>query len=171
MTSIAPPTSFANVQSAGFGFDYIFAAEMIAIELQDSLDVLGLGVIPLKGDLMSSGSDTLRITDFGGIGWSLPMKALTTETEIVAPSPFDIGFEEITIAPHGLAQSETYQSQILGREPMIMLDALKPRLVQSWLRTLRDKVCITGAGMTTDVGSATTQLSVDDHLDGLTIAV
>lgn len=168
MPSIPPPTSFANVQGT-LGFAYVFAAQEIERELRDMLDVHGLGIIPLKGDLRGTGSDTVRVTDFGNVGWDLPMKALSTETEEVVPSPIDVGFSTVVIAPHGLAQSETYQHQILGREAAIMLDRLKPLVVRSWLRTFRDKVCITGSQISTKVGSAATTLSVDDHLDLATV--
>ncbi len=163
-SSISPPYSHANVFGT-LGFAYQFAQEEILLELQDKLNVLGMGVISLRGDVASSGSDTLRVTDYGNVGFSLPFTALASETDTVAPSPIDIGYETVTIGQFGLSQSETYKEQVLGREQAIKLDRLKALVPDSWLRTFRDRVALSGSGITTAVGSAATTLSVDDHLD------
>lgn len=161
---VNPPIQHANTFGT-LGFAYVFAQEEILLELQDQLDVHGMGVVALRGDLMGTGSDTLRVTDFGNVGWSLPFAALATETDTVAPSPIDIGFETVTIGQFGLSHSETYKEQVLTREQAITLDKLKARVPQSWLRTFRDRVALTGSGIVTAVGAAATTLSVDDHLD------
>jgi len=163
-TTVNPPISHAQVFGT-LGFDYVFASARIALELQDKLDVHGMGVVPLRGDLAGSGSDTVRVTDYGNVGWSLPFEALSSETDTVAPSPVDIGFETITIGQFGLAQAETYKHQVLNREPAITLDRLKPMVPMSWLLTFRQRVALAGSGIAVAVGSAGTTLSVDDHLD------
>jgi len=164
---VNPPFQFTDVQGT-LGHSYLFAQEEILLELQDRLNVLGLGVVSLRGDVMGSGTDTLRITDYGNVGYSLPFTALAIETDTVAPSPIDIGFETVTVGEFGLSQSETYKEQVLNREPAISLDRLKAMVPQSWMRTFRDQITTTGSGITTAVGSAATTLSVDDHLDLLT---
>jgi len=164
---VNPPFQFTDVQGT-LGHSYLFAQEEILLELQDRLNVLGLGVVSLRGDVMGSGTDTLRITDYGNVGYSLPFTALASETDTVAPSPIDIGFETVTVGEFGLSQSETYKEQVLNREPAISLDRLKAMVPQSWMRTFRDQITTTGSGITTAVGSAATTLSVDDHLDLLT---
>lgn len=163
-TQINPPFRFTDVQGT-LGHAYLFAQEEILLELQDRLNVLGLGVVSLRGDVVGSGTDVLRITDYGNVGYSLPFSALASETDTVAPSPIDIGFETVTVGTFGLSQSETYTEQVLNREQAISLDALKSMVPMSWLRTFRDQVTLTGSGITTAVGSAATTLSVDDHLD------
>lgn len=163
-TVVSPPIQHQNVFGT-LGFEYVFAQAEILLELQDQLDVHGMGVIALRGDLMATGSDTLRVTDFGNVGFSLPFTALATETDTVAPSPVNIGFETITIGQFGLSHSETYKQQVLTREQAITLDSLKARVPMSWMRTFRDRVALTGSGIVTAVGSAATTLSVDDHLD------
>lgn len=163
-TSVSPPISYAQVFGT-LGFAYQFAQQEILLELQDKLNVLGMGVVSLRGDVMGLGTDTLRVTDYGNVGWSLPFAALASETDTVAPSPIDIGYESVTIGQFGMAQSETYKEQVLNREPAISLDRLKGQVPNSWLATFRDRVALTGSGITTAVGSAATTLSVDDHLD------
>lgn len=165
--TVAPPYNNADAQGT-LGHSYVFAAEAIRLEIQDKLNMLALGVVPLVGDLAGSGSDTVRITDFGGIGFSTAMTAMASETDTVAPTPVDIGYESITVAPYGLGHAETYFSQIIGREDVVKVDGLRAYIGDSWLKTFRDQVCVAGAGMATDVGSASTTLSVDDHLDLLT---
>lgn len=158
------PNSHAQ-QYGTLGFDYVFAEQEILLELQDTLDVMGLGLVQLVGDLAGSGTDTIRVTDVGNIGWSLPFTALDSETDTVEPSPVNLGYETVTIAQFGLAHSETYKSQVLGREEGVKLDALKARVPQSWMRTFRQRVTLAGSGISTAVGSASTSLSIDDHLD------
>jgi hypothetical protein len=162
--TVNPPISHAQVFGT-LGFDYVFAEQEIMLELQDRLDVMGLGVVGLRGDLAGSGSDTVRVTDYGDVGFSLPFTPLANETDTVAPSPIAIGYEEVTIGTFGLSHSETYKQQVLGREPAISLDRLKALVPDSWAATFRDRVALTGSGITTAVGAATTTLSVDDHLD------
>ena len=164
MPTVNPPTSHAQTFGT-LGFAYVFAQVAMLLELQDKLDVHGMGVVPLRGDLAGTGSDTIRVTDYGNVGWSLPMEALGSETDTVAPSPVDIGYETITIGQFGLSQSETYKQQILNREPAISLDRLKMQVPNSWLLTFRNRVALAGSGIAVAVGSATTTLSVDDHLD------
>jgi hypothetical protein len=161
---VNPPISHAQVFGT-LGFSYVFAEQEILLELQDRLDIMGLGVVSLRGDLAGSGSDTVRVTDYGDIGFSLPFTALASETDTVAPSPLNIGYETVTIGTFGLSHSETYTQQVLSREPAISLDRLKARVPESWARTFRDRVALTGSGITTAVGAAGTTLSVDDHLD------
>ena len=97
-TTINPPIQFVDVQGT-LGHAFLFAQEEIRSDLQDRLNVLGLGVVGLVGDVMGTGTDTLRITDMGNVGWSIPFTALASETDTVAPSPIDIGFETVTVGP------------------------------------------------------------------------
>lgn len=168
MATITPPFQFADTR-VQIGHSFLFAQEGMKIELQDRLDVAAMGVISLRGDVAGSGTDTLRITDIGNIGYSLPFTALASETDTVADSPIDLGFETVTVGTFGLGQSETYSEQLFSREPMVLLDQLKAFIPQSWSRTFRDQVALTGSGITLAVGSATTDLSVDDHLDLVTV--
>lgn len=160
------PGPFSNSAMQGqIGLDYTYAAMEIQIELQDQLDVHGMGLVPLVGDVAGSGSDVLRVTDLGNVGFSLPMVALASETDNVVPSPINLGYETVTIAQFGLAQSETYFAQAIGRDSSVNINSLKSLMVQSWMRTFRDQVALTGSAFGTVVGSTATQLSVDDHLD------
>lgn len=158
--------AFSHAQMFGtLGHAYLFAQEEILLELQDQLDVHGMGVVALRGDLAGTGTDTLRVTDYGNVGWSLPFASLATETDTVAPSPINVGYETVTLGQFGLSHSETYKQQVLSREDAVELDSLKAKVPMSWLRTFRDRVTLAGSGITTAVGSAATTLSVDDHLD------
>lgn len=162
--SILPPTQHATTFGT-IGFDFVYAQMEMLLELQDKLDVHGMGVIALRGDVSGTGTDTLRITDFGNVGFGLAFTPLATETDTVAPAPVQIGFETVTIGQFGLSHSETYKFQVLNRQPEVTLDRLKPMVPMSWMRTFRDRVALTGSGITTAVGSAATTLSVDDHID------
>ncbi len=162
--SVLPPTSFGQWQGT-FGHEYLFAAERTRIELQDRLNLSALGVVALRGDVMASGTDTLRIKDVGNIGFSVGFTPLASETDTAPDIPLRLGFETVTIGDFGLSQSETYKSQVLANDDFLTLDSLKNFIPDSWERTFRDQVAITGSGIVTAVGSAATTLSVDDLLD------
>ncbi len=164
MATHTPPTLFSST-GGDVGFPFIFAEQDIRTELADSLNVLELGVVPLVGDLAGAGSDTVRVTRIGGIGWQLPMATMGSEVAPITPSSFRTGFDTVTIARHGLAMQESYTNQILSREPAVLLEELKARLPASWMKTFRQKVAAAGAGFTGAVGNTGLAWTFDDELD------
>ena len=164
MATISPP-ALASAVNNEVGFAYTFAQIAIERRLQDALNVEAAGLVRLVGDAAGSGSDVIRVTNIGGIGFNLAMSALASETAAITPSPFDLGYSTVTIADYGLAFEESYKAQVLGREPAAMLDALVQTMPESFLRTLRDLVATTVAGFTTSVGSSGTALTMDNALD------
>ncbi len=163
MATITPPATFAQVQ-ADLGFAYVFASEDIRREIAERLDVLAIGVIPLVGDLQGSGSDVVRVTRIGGIGWQEAFETHTGETDATTATGFRTGFDTVTIARHGLAKEESYTNQILGREPAAMLESLKGVIPESWMKTMRQKVMAAGAGFTGAVGNTGLPWTFDDEL-------
>lgn len=167
-TDFNPPVDFAT-EKAVFGHAYLFAQQRILFELQEAFDVLQLGVVPLVGEFAGSGTDTLRVTHMGNIGWSVPMDALASETDAITPKKITAGYATISVGMYGLGHAETYKHAILGREPETGLDALKAKVPMSWMRTFRDLVCDAGSGISVAVGSASADLGVDDWLDLVTV--
>jgi hypothetical protein len=164
MASISPP-ALASAVNNEVGFAYTFAQIAIQRRLEDALNVQAAGLVRLVGDAAGSGSDVIRVTNIGGIGFNLAMSALASETAAITPSPFDLGYSTVTIADYGLAFEESYKAQILGREPAAMLDALVQTMPESFLRTLRDLTATTVAGFSTVIGSSGTALTMDNALD------
>ncbi len=164
MASISPP-ALASAVNNEVGFAYTFAQIAIQRRLEDALNVQAAGLVRLVGDAAGSGSDVIRVTNIGGIGYNLAMSALASETAAITPSPFDLGYSTVTIADYGLAFEESYKAQILGREPAAMLDALVQTMPESFLRTLRDLTATTVAGFSTSIGSSGTALTMDNALD------
>ena len=164
MASISPP-ALASAVNAEVGFAYTFAQIAIQRRLEDALNVQAAGLVRLVGDAAGSGSDVIRVTNIGGVGYNLAMSALASETAAITPSPFDLGYSTVTIADYGLAFEESYKAQILGREPAAMLDALVQTMPESFLRTLRDLTATTIAGFSTSVGSSGAALEMDHLLD------
>ena len=164
MASISPPALGSAVNNE-VGFAYTFAQIAIQHRLEDALNVQAAGLVRLVGDAAGSGSDVIRVTNIGGIGFNLAMSALASETAAITPSPFDLGYSTVTIADYGLAFEESYKAQILGREPAAMLDALVQTMPESFLRTLRDLTATTVAGFSTVIGSSGTALTMDNALD------
>jgi hypothetical protein len=164
MTAITPPATHSQLVT-DLGYAYVFAEQEIRRELADMLNVLQLGVVPLVGDAAGTGSDTIRVTRLGGVGWAEAMATLGSETAPITPTGFTTGFDVVSIARHGLAKEESYTAQILGREPAAMLEGLKALIPESWLKTFRQKVATAGASFADTVGTTGTVWTFDDELD------
>jgi hypothetical protein len=164
MTTQAAPFSHANFES-DLGYSYVFAAEEIREVLTDRMNSMALGVAPLVGDFAGSGTDTLRITHMGGVGWNLEMTALASETDTITPSTLTTGYSSVALGFYGAGHEETYKQQLLSREPKVLLDALKAKVPETFLSTWRSVYCTTGATISTAIGSASYYNSIDDLLD------
>lgn len=164
MATILPPSSFAQNQ-ATVGHAYVFAGEKIRQEITERLNVLGLGLVMGVGDLAGSGSDVIRITRFGGIGFAEQMTAMADETQAIASSGHTIAHDTVTIGRYGLAKEQTYQDQILGRAEAIGLDDMASRAPNSFLATLRNLVAAAGATFSSGVGTSGSAYTYDDELE------
>lgn len=164
MTTHAAPYLFSSMQG-DLGRAYEFAAQEILLELQDRLDILAAGVAQLVGDFAGTGTDTLRITRMGGVGFSASMVELSSETQPIPRSTITTGYTEVAMGMYGIAHSNSYKHMLLSREPQVLLDAIKRYLPDSWSRQFRKMYCATGATFTDSIGDATSKLTVDDWLD------
>lgn len=162
MATIATPFVNADIQ-AQVGFSYVFAQEAIRQRLTDSLNVLP--VVQLVGDIAGSGSDVVRITDIGGVGYNQAMSTLAADNSTITASTMDLGYSTVTVAMYGLAYEESYKAAILAREPAVLIDNLVNTIPDSWLRQLRDLVCTEFTSFATSVGTSSLALSMDDYLD------
>tara|TARA_R110000751_G_scaffold270795_1_gene370595 strand:- start:852 stop:1811 length:960 start_codon:yes stop_codon:yes gene_type:complete len=162
MSVIATPFTNTEIQTE-VGFTHVFAQEQIRQRLSDSLSVLP--IVQLVGDVAGSGSDVVRISNIGGIGYNQAMATLGSENATITASAMDLGYSEVTVAMYGLAYEETYKAAILAREPSVLIDNLVNTIPDSWLRQLRDLVCTSFTSFATTVGSSTLALSMDDYLD------
>lgn len=164
MTTQAPPFQFGTLQG-DLGHAYVFAAEAIRQELEDKLDLLSMGVVPLVGDLAGSGSDVVRVTRVGSIGFGRRFTDLTNEDDAIPASSLTTGYDTVTIGMAGLAEEETYSQQILGREKGVTLDQLKALVPASWLATWRYKLGVEASTWSQDVGAAGSNCDRDTFLD------
>ena len=167
MASVTVATPWINNGATGIqtavGFDYVFAQEAIRQRLSDSLNVLP--VVQLVGDLAGSGSDVVRVTNIGGLGYNQTFETCASEDATLTGQTFTLGYSTVTIAQYGLAYEESYKAAILAREPSVLLDNVVNTIPQSWSRQLRDLVCTEFTSFATSVGSSTLALSLDDYLD------
>ncbi len=163
MTTIAPP--FSHAQTKGdLGFNYVFAAQEILRRLEDQLDPVSLGLASLVGDVAGTGSDTLRITNYGNIGIAKRMTALSGEDDAITPSNIVTGYSSLTVGIYGLGYKTTWFGEILSREAAVYLDSIKTQMPASWVATMRYLLGQLCAGFGTVIGSASTELSVSDWI-------
>lgn len=164
MTTIASPASHAQLKG-DLGFAYTFAAEEIRERLQDRLAMEQLGWVQLVGDVAGTGSDVLRITDIGDLGYARPFTELANETSTITPSPFLTGYSTVTVGMYGLSHDATYFSQILTREGAVTLDSIKREVPKSVSATVRSLVATKIAAFGTNVGDTSSELGPNDFLD------
>lgn len=164
MPAILPPASFAQ-QQATVGLPYVYTGEAIRQELVERLNVLGMGLLVGVGDLQGRGSDVIRITRYGGIGFAEAMTAMADETSPVPTTGHTVNNDTVTIGRYGLAKEETYQNQILQMAEQLGLDDMAQKAPNSWLKTLRQNVCTAGATFASGVGVSGAAYTYDDELD------
>ncbi len=165
MTVVLPPNSFSQAQ-ADLGFDYVFAEEDIRQEINEKVSVLQM--MPLLGDLMGTGSDTVRITRFGAVGFAEEMQSLASETDAIVPTGFTQGVDQAVIARFGLSKEETYQGGILNRDEGVSLDRLVSLVPNSVQKTLRVLMLTSATGITDVVGDTGTPWTFDDEINLIT---
>ena len=163
MTTIAPPINHAQTKG-DFGFNYVFAARQALRRLEDLLDPVALGLASLEGDVAGTGSDTLRITNYGNIGIAKRMDALSGEDDAITPSSIVTGYSSITIGIYGLGYKTTWFGEMLARDKAIFLESIMDQMPESWVATVRYLLGQVCAGFGTAIGSASTELSVDDWI-------
>ena len=162
MASIASPWTQAGFE-AEIGFTHVFAQEEIRQRLTDQLNMLP--VVQLVGDIAGAGSDVVRVTNIGGLGYSQAFETCAAEDSTLTGQAVDVGHSTVTVAQYGLAYEETYKAALMSREPAVLLDNVVNTIPQSWARQLRDLVCTSFTSFGTTVGTSTLALSMDDYLD------
>ena len=162
MATISSPFINNDVE-AQVGFAYTFAEQAILERLADRLNVLP--IVQLVGDAAGSGSDTIRVSNIGGLGYNASMTALGSETATITASTMDLGYSTVAIADYGIAYEESYKAAILTREPQVLIDSIVETIPDAWLKQMRALVATEIAAFSSSVGSASLTLSVDDYLD------
>lgn len=163
-TTHVAPSSFTQSQT-DLGYSYVFAEDDISEEITEKLNVLEMGLVSAVGEFAGSGSDTIRIERYGGIGYAERMTAMSGEDDPIVPTGHTTDVDTLTVARHGLAKSETWQAQILNRPGTPGLDLFVMKVVESWLSTLRYKMCVTGATISASVGTTGTAWTYDDEIE------
>jgi hypothetical protein len=164
MATIVSPGSHAQTEST-VGFSYVFTGNKIRQEITEQLNVLGMGLVSLEGELTGQGSDTLRVTRFGALGFAETMTAMTTETQAITPTGYTINSDSITIGRYGLAKEQTYQDQMLQRAEAVGLAQMGALAPQSWLATMRDALCTVGASFASGAGTSGSAWDYDEELE------
>lgn len=162
MTTHLAPVQFQSIQG-DLGQSYVFGEEAIRQELVERLSFLPF--VPLVGDLVGRGSDTLRVTRYGGIGWAEAMTAMASETDPIVATGFTTGYDTGSIARYGLAKEESYQGRILTAEEALTLDELVKRVPNSWMKTLKVQACTAALSISGVVGTSGTKWTVDDEIN------
>lgn len=166
-TTLTLPVSHSQLETP-VGFAYIFAAESIRFKLTERMSMLDSGVVRLVGDYSGSGSDTIRVTHVDGVGYAASLAALSSETDTPPELAPVVGYSTVTGGWYGAQHSETYGAAMLSRADVaaaLSVEAVSAMMPETWISTFRTSVCVTGATISTAIGSAAAYLSTDDVID------
>jgi len=170
VTTLLPPIH-QGAANADTGVPFIIARERMLVELQERWNILtAMGVVSLRGDLAGTGTTVMKITRMTGAGFAVPMDVMASETAPIVAKSIKTGFDTLTLGRHGISHEITYQQDMIQTEQSragIGLEALAAMAPDSWLKTMRQKVCVAGAGIVAVVGDGATKWSFDDELDGI----
>lgn len=162
--TIVSPSSFAQ-NRGDLGFTYVFAGEAIEEQITERLDVFSMGLLRAYGGFTGSGSDTIRITRYAGLGFAERMTAMSSETDPIVATGFTTDYNSLTVARYGLAKEETFSSMIFGRAQGVDLELMQSKIPESYLSTVRHLMCTSGAAMASNVGTAGSAWTYDDELE------
>ena len=127
--------------------------------MAEMFDVWGAGLLRGVGDLSGSGSDTMDLAYYSGLGWSEAMTTMSSETQVVAATGFTDGVDQVTLGRYALAKEVSHTQQILARERIATLEGLLAQVPGSVGKTIRQRLCVAGSGLSqsiTNTGSAWT---------------
>lgn len=167
MSAVFSPASHAQTVT-DLGHAWVYAEAKLEALLTEELNVFGAGLVAGVGDLMGSGSDTLRLRHYTGIGAAESFQPMASETEEIVPTGFTTGVDTVTIARYGLAKEQTYQDAILQEgvvAEILALDKMVDLIPASWMSTVRGLWGTTISTFADVVGTAGAPWTVDDELE------
>lgn len=163
-TTHTAPGTFAQSQ-ADLGYSYVFAREQIRQELTEKLNVFNAGLLRALGEFVGTGSDTIRITRFAGLGHAERMTAMASETEAIVATGFTSDFDTLAVARYGLAKEEAMASMLFNRPEAVSLDDMIALAPNSYLATVRYLLAVAGSGISSVVGTSGEAWTYDDELE------
>lgn len=166
-TTFVPPITHAQSET-DLGHAYVFGAEMARAVLHDEFDAFGAGMVRGYGDLVGTGTDTIRLVHYDGLGFAELFQPLG-ETEEATPTGHTTDVDTLTIARYGLVKEESYQNAILST-PAAKIEfgiqrMLESHLPRSWMATIRDLWATSMSGISAVVGTSGAAWTYDDELE------
>lgn len=164
MATHTAPIQHGNTE-ATLGYDAVFAVAEAEAALAERFDVMGAGLIRAVGDLAGSGSDTLELTAYDGVGWAEAMTAMASETEAAVATGLSDIVDQVTLGRYTLAKEVTHTQQILARDPILTIEGLAARMPESYGKTLRQRLCVAGSGLSSSVSATGAAWTFDKEIE------
>lgn len=166
MAAVTSPITHAQQDGGAIQSRYAFLLGAIRSRLAEMVSLRTLGAIPFAEDLAGSGSDTLREIFYDSIGWAATMASLG-ETASITLSDIAVEIEDTAIGRFGIGYSESYMSQILGRDGELNIELLARLIPNAWEANWMNLLATTLAGAAADYGTSGVAMSFDDYLDAI----
>ena len=164
MATYTAPLQHANTE-ANLGYDAVFAIAEAEAALMERFDVFGAGLLRAVGDLAGSGSDTLELTAYDGIGWAEAMTAMSSETEAAVATGLTDYVDSVTLGRYTLLKEVTHTQQILARDPILTIEGLTAKMPESYGKTLRQRLCVAGSGLSSSVSATGAAWTFDKEIE------
>lgn len=165
-TTVVAPATHAQTET-DLGHAYVYAEQRLDAALTEQLDVFGAGLVVGVGDLSGTGSDTVRVGNYSGIGSGETFQPLG-ETEVMTATGFAVSNDTLTIGRYGLAKEQSYQDAMLqtpAAREIFALDRLVQLVPASWLATLRDLWATQIGTFSNVIGDSGLPWTYDDELE------
>ena len=164
MADFTAPVSHSQTEGT-LGYAAVYAAAEMEMALAEALNLEALGRSGAVGDLAASGSDTLNLTYFDGLGWAEEFVAMSSETEEIVATGYSALNDQVSIGRYGLGKSETFQGAILSRVAGVRLEALMSKTPESLARTIMTVLCTAYQSVSGSAGTTGTAWDFDAELD------
>lgn len=139
MSAFVAPITHGQTESV-LGDAYKYAENLIRERLVESFEATGEGLVVGWGDLAGTGTDTLRITHWTGLGYAEEFQAMAAENDEPTATGFEADNDTASLARYALAKDQTYQSAILAgpvEQAIFGLDKLAVQIPRSLSATIR----------------------------------
>ena len=164
MSAITSPITQAQTEG-NLGYAAVFAEAEATAALMEMFDVWADGLLRGVGDLAGTGSDTLDLAYYSGLGWGEAMTAMSTETQVVAATGFMDGVDQLTIGRYALAKEVSHTQQILSRERIGTIEGLLSQVPGSLGKTIRQRLCVAGSGLSNAITATGNPWTLAKHFE------
>ncbi len=161
VTTHNAPFTHASLEGA-LSAGWVDLSMLLTQVLHETWSPLMSGLLEYYGDPTGTNSDTVRRFNVSGFGAQVAFTAAASETTVANPVDIDTDFDDLTVAEHIIAYSQTQLSRILNGRGQLNVEELANTLIGSVFATARSLTATRVAAFGNNAADAAATLDVDD---------